>query len=110
MGTKFLDEMDYCEYPTIVDYDEDTDDYKVLPDYPLHVTNLKRIFKCVSGYDANIKELEAAFEFSCTLYKRGELESFEEEYFKGVLKDKLISLEHTKTKYGNTILTLKVMK
>jgi hypothetical protein len=76
---------------------EETDENTIKPQFPEHIKKTKMfIDKILKSYSASISEKEGFFQITTGLYSGTKLESFEENYIKDLLGEKLISLEYQK--------------
>lgn len=99
----------YC--PNCYELDEETEDTTPLPEFPEHLKKLKSfIDKNLKSYCSSIIETDDFFKVETGIYNGSTLASYEENYIKEFLGEKLISLEYQKherfTRY-DCIITIK---
>ena len=83
--------------PECFDYDDKTDTYNILPDFPKHVKEIEKFFKrVILGILNPISECKEYFTISGSLSNSDKLEDYEEKYLKERFVDKIISIEYKK--------------
>lgn len=94
MDSEWIEEKGKHYCPNCYELDEETDENKIREDFPIHVKELKKFFdKMVTGISETVIEKDDCFIISTSLYNRQKLDSFEENYIKEMLGEKLISFE-----------------
>jgi hypothetical protein len=99
----------YC--PDCHEVDDDGDLIKVYEDYPQHLkTLIKFIDNITISFSRKVFEYEDSFMIKCQLYRKPKFEPFEEDFIKGLLSDKFVSLEYEEGKYNSIFYCIKFNK
>lgn len=92
------------------EHNEEKDENVPFPEFPKHLKELDKFLKNINGWDRVINESsDDMFIISKRLYDRDNLLSFEEDYIKGLMGEKFISLEYLKAEsYSKQTLLIKI--
>jgi len=110
MNSDWIEEKGKHHCPNCYEYDEDADKNIIYPDYPQHLKDLNKFLKTILGYSLKTKELEEEFVVIKALHNRISLNTYEENYIRGLLSENLVSIEyqkHPRYSRNECIITLK---
>lgn len=99
----------YC--PNCYERDEETDEIKVLEDYPEVIKTLKNfISKTLKGIVRNVFEDDSHYIIESSFYSKQRLEQFEIGYIQGLLGEKLVSYRYESGKYNSFMCRIEIRK